>query len=127
MTLASEPIATQRSRQHWLLIGIPVVLLLFKGANTLYQLATGGIVPERFWLVAAFAVLSIVAALLLFIGGRLGWLLALGVIGWDLALALALWWIGSPNYVAMALLTLCAILVTSPEMRAAHLRSQARS
>ena len=97
-----------------------MVLLLLKGANTLVQIGIGEITPERFWLVVGFAVLSILAALLLLAGGRLGWLLAMGVLGWDLALALAFWWLGTPDYVAMALLSLCAILITTPEMRAAH-------
>jgi hypothetical protein len=114
----AEP--TLRPRRRWLLIGPPVLILLVKGANTLVQLGIGEFTPERFWLVVGFAMLSIVAALLLLAGGRIGWLLAVGVLGWDLAVALALWWIGSPDYVAMALLSVCAILITTPEMRAAH-------
>jgi hypothetical protein len=111
---------TPRARHRWLLIGLPVVLLLGKGVNTLVQLGLTDATPERFWLVVGFAALSIVAALLLLAGGRVGWLLAMGVLGWDLAVSLGLWWFGTPDYVAMALLALCAFLITTPEMRAAH-------
>ncbi len=68
----------------------------------------------------AFAALSIFAAFALLVGGRIGWLLAIGVLGWDLAVSIFLWWIGTPQYVAMALLAVCAFLLTTPEMRAAH-------
>jgi hypothetical protein len=110
-----------RSRRHrWLLIGPPVLLLLGKGVNTLVQLALTDAPPDRVLIVIGFAALSIVAALLLLAGGRVGWLLAMGVLGWDLAVSLALWWFGTPDYLAMAVLALCAFLVTTPEMRAAH-------
>jgi len=126
--LAPEPIATTpSSRRRWLLIGPPVVLLFGKGLNQLIQLGLTDTPPDRIWLVIALAVLSMVAAVALLSGSGLGWVVAMAVIGADLLGELALWWIGTPHYVAMALLTLCAILVTSPEMRAAHLRSQARS
>lgn len=116
VTAASTP----QSRRRWLLIAPPVVLLLGKGANTLAQLALTDTPPDRVVLLIGFAALSIVAALLLLAGGRIGWLLAMGVLGWDLAVSLALWWFGSPDYVAMALLSVCAILITTPDMRAAH-------
>ncbi len=109
-----------RSRKRWLLIGVPVVLLLAKGVNTLVQLGLTDTPPDRVGLVIGFAALSILAAVLLLAGGRVGWLLAMGVLGWDLAAGIYLWWIGSPQYVALTLLALCAILITTPEMRAAH-------
>lgn len=116
--MAPEPAArTRRTRRRWLLVAPPVVLLFGKGANTLAQLALGEMQPERLVLTVTLAALSIVAALLLLAGGRLGWLLAVAVIGGDLAGEIALWWVGLPDYTAMALLTLCAFLVTSPEMR----------
>ena len=119
--MASEPAPTTlRPRQRWLLIGPPVVLLFGRGVRALVELALAETPPDRILLVIGLAVLSMVAAVLLLIGGRWGWLLAVGIIGWGLAAELAQWWLGSPDYLAMALLTLCAILVTSPEMRAAH-------
>jgi hypothetical protein len=125
--LAPEPIATTaRPRQRWLLIGPPVVLLIGKGLNQLIQLGLTDTPPDRIWLVVGLAVLSIVAALALLSGSGLGWVLAMAVIGADLLGELVLWWIGSPHYVSMALLTLCAILVTSPDMRAAHIRLRVR-
>jgi hypothetical protein len=119
--VASEPVVRSlRERRRWLLIGPPVVLLIGKGLNTLVQLAISATPPDRIVLTIALAVTSIVAAFLLLGGGRVGWLLALIVIGWDLAVEIALWWVGQPDYVAMALLALCAFLVTTPDMRAAH-------
>jgi hypothetical protein len=111
---------TTRPRRRWLLIGPPVVILLAKGANTLVQLALTDTPPDRVGLVIAFAALSIIAAFALLVGGRIGWLLAIGVLGWDLAASIFLWWIGTPQYVAMTLLAVCAFLLTTPEMRAAH-------
>lgn len=111
-------------RRRWLLIGLPVVLLFAKGVNTLVQLSLTDTPPDRIGLVIGFAALSILAAILLLAGGRVGWLLAMGVLGWDLAVSLALWWIGTPQYVAMTLLAVCAFLITTPEMRAAHTGSR---
>jgi len=96
------------------------VLLLVKGVRTLVELGLTDTPPDRVGFVAGLAILSIVAALTLLAGGRWGWLLAVGVLGWELAAELGLWWLGSPDYVALALLALCAILLTTPEMRAAH-------
>lgn len=118
--VSESPATAPRPRLRWLLIGLPVALLFAKGANALVQLALTDTPPDRVVLVIALAALSIIAALALLAGGRFGWLLALVVIGWDLAGELVLWWIGAPDYVAMALLAVCAFLVTSPEMRAAH-------
>ncbi len=97
-----------------------MVILVLKGVNTLVQLGLTDTPPDRIGLVIGFAALSIFAAFALLIGGRIGWLLAIGVLGWDLAASIFLWWIGTPQYVAMALLAVCAILLTTPEMRAAH-------
>jgi hypothetical protein len=117
---------TIRPRRRWLLIGPPVLILLAKGANTLIQLALTDTPPDRIGLVIGFAALSIIAAFALLVGGRIGWLLAIVVLGWDLAASIFLWWIGTPQYVAMALLAVCAILLTTPEMRAAHAGKPAR-
>jgi hypothetical protein len=120
-SLAPEPAArTLRTRRRWLLIGPPVVLLFGRGANTLVQLALGTITPERLVLTIVLAVLSILSALLLVQGGRWGWLLAVGILGANLAGEIGLWWFGQPDYLAMALLALCAFLITMPEMRAAY-------
>jgi hypothetical protein len=124
--LAPEPAArTIRTRRRWLLIAPPVLLLFVKGANTLVQLALGELHPDRLVLTIALALLSVVAALFLLAGGRWGWLLAVAVIGGDLLGEIVLWWLGSPDYPAMALLTLCAFLVTSPEMRRAFVEEWA--
>ncbi len=125
--MASEPAATaMRTRQRLLLVGIPVVLLFAKGVNILVQLALDTTPPDRVGVVIGLGVLSMVAALALLAGGRLGWLLAMGVLGLDLAGEIGLWWFGTPDYVAMSLLALCAILVTSPEMRAANMGTPPR-
>jgi hypothetical protein len=119
--LASELAATTlRSRQRWLLIGIPVLLLAGRGASALVQLATGDVQPDRLLLYIGLSVLSIVAAVALLAGRRFGWLLAMGFIGADLAGEILLWLWGMPDYVAMALLALCAALITSSDMRATY-------
>jgi hypothetical protein len=119
--MASEPVAmTRRSRQRWLLIGIPVLLLAGRGANALVQLVRGDVQPDRLVLYIGLSVLSIVAALALLAGRRFGWLLAMGFIGADLAGEILLWYWGTPDYTAMALLALCAALITSSEMRATY-------
>ena len=112
--------ATPRPRRRWLLIGPSVLILLVSGVTTLVQLGLTDTPPDRIWLVIGFAALSIIAAFALLVGGRIGWLLAIAVLGWDLAASIYLWWIGTPQYVAMALLSVCAILLTTPEMRAAN-------
>ena len=109
-----------RSRQRWLLIGLPVLLLAGRGANALAQLVMGDVHPDRLLLFIGLAVLSIVAALALLAGRRFGWLLAMGFIGVDLAGEIVLWFLGTPDYVAMALLALCAALITSSDMRATY-------
>ena len=102
------------------------MLLFGRGVRALVELALADNPPDRVLVVIALALLSMLAAVLLLSGGRWGWLLAVGIIGWALAAELAQWWFGSPDYLAMALLTLCAILVTSPDMRAAHIGSPRR-
>lgn len=119
--MAPEPATTTlRPRQRWLLIGPPVVLLFGRGVRALVELALADTAPDRVVLVVALAVLSMLSAVLLLTGGRWGWLLAVGILGIGLAVELSQWWLGTPDYLALALWTLCAILVTSPEMRAAH-------
>ena len=119
--MASEPAArTVTTRRRWLLIGPPILLLFGRGVNTLVQLVLGTIQPERLVLTIVLAVLSILSALLLVQGGRWGWLLAVGILGANLAAEIGLWWFGRPDYVAMALLALCSFLITMPEMRAAY-------
>ena len=123
--MASEPAArTVRTRRRWLLIAPPVVLLFGRGVNTLVQLGLGTIQPERLVLTIVLAVLSILSALLLVQGGRWGWLLAVGILGANLAAEIGLWWFGRPDYVAMALLALCSFLITMPEMRAAYVEEE---
>jgi hypothetical protein len=120
--LASEPatMPPPRPRQRLLLVGLPVALLFAKGAVSLIQLITADQLPDRIVITAAMAVLSILAALLLLAGGRIGWLLAVLLVGGDLAGELVLWWFGVPDYRSMALLALCAVLLTTRDMRAAH-------
>src|SRR5262245_30199256 len=100
-----------RSRRRWLLIGPPVLLLFGRGVNTLVQLAMGTLHPDRLVLTIVLAILSILSALLLVQGGRWGWLLAVGILGANLAAEIGLWWFGQADYVAMALLALCAFLI----------------
>jgi hypothetical protein len=124
-TLASEsatlpPPRRLLSRQRLLLVGLPVALLFAKGAITLGQLVSADQLPDRVLLAAGMAVLSVIAALLLLAGGRIGWLLAVVLVGGDLAGELVLWWLGEPDYRSMALLALCAVLLTTREMRSAH-------
>ncbi len=110
---------TVRSPRSWLLIGPPVVLLLIKGAAVVAQLAVPGERLDRGELVVqvVLAALSFLAAVALVAGRRFGWLLAVWIVGWDLAASLVLWWIGTPSYLELALLTVSAALITSPEMR----------
>ena len=125
--MASELAATTlRSRQRWLLIGLPVLLLAGRGANALVQLVRGDVQPDRLLLYIGLSVLSIVAALALIAGRRFGWLLAMGFIGADLAGEILLWLWGTPDYVAMALLALCAALITSSDMRATYVAETRR-
>ena len=51
-----------RSRQRWLLIGIPVVLLFGRGVKSLVQLATGRYASGSLGVMICLAVLSMVAA-----------------------------------------------------------------
>jgi hypothetical protein len=118
--LASEPTAAAlRPRRQWLLIGIPVLLLFGRGVRAIVELSLAETPPDRIGVVIGLALLSMAVAVALLLGGRWGWVLAIGILGWDLAAELALWWFGSPDYIAMALLALCAFLLTTPEMRAA--------
>jgi hypothetical protein len=120
--LASEPAATTlRPRQRWLLVGIPVVLLFGRGVKALVELALADTLPDRVGIVIFLAVLSMVAAVALVVVGRWGWVLAVAILGWGLVGELGLWWFGSPDYIALFLLTICAFLLTTPEMRAEYL------
>jgi hypothetical protein len=120
--LASELTATPpRSRQRWLLIGPPVVLLFGKGVKSLVQIALSDTRPDFLGVLITLPVLSMVAAVALVVVGRWGWVLAIAILGWDLVGELVLWWYGSPDYVAMSLLAICAIILTTPEMRAAYM------
>jgi hypothetical protein len=120
--LASElTAATPRARGRWLLIGPPVVLLFGKGIKSLVQIALADTRPDFLGVMIFLAVLSMVAAVALVVVGRWGWVLAIGILGWDLVGELVLWWYGSPDYIAMSLLTICAILLTTGEMRAAYM------
>lgn len=78
-------------------------------------------VPDRVGIVIFLAVLSMVAAVALIVVGRWGWVLAVAILGWGLVGELGLWWFGSPDYVALFLLTISAFLLTTPEMRAEYL------
>ncbi|MEO8510717.1 MAG: hypothetical protein ABI534_05690 [Chloroflexota bacterium] len=116
---------TLRRPRPWLLIGPPVVLLLIKGAAVVAQLAVSGERLDRGELVVqvVLAALSFLAAVALVAGRRFGWLLAVWIVGWDLAASLVLWWIGTPSYLELALLTVSAALITSTEMRRTFGRS----
>ena len=107
--------------QRWLLVGIPVVLLFGRGVKALVELALADTLPDRVGIVIFLAVLSMVAAVALVVVGRWGWVLAVAILGWGLVGELGLWWFGSPDYVALFLLTICAFLLTTPEMRAEYL------
>lgn len=109
-----------RGGAGWLLIGLPVLLLLVNGIATLLEVRAMPGVSIREVVPITFGALSIVAALALLGRRRLGWLLAVSIVGWHLAATLALWWVGTPEYLPMALVALSAILVTSPDMRRAY-------
>ena len=120
MTLSSPRDAT-RHAGVWLLITPPVLLLLINGAVTLVEVIDAqGSLGRDAVIPVAFGGLSILAAVALLARRRLGWLLAVSIIGWHLAGTLALWWLGRPDYLTMALVALSAVLVTSPDMRRAH-------
>jgi hypothetical protein len=103
-------------------IALPVGLLLAMAAERLLQVDPDGISirqdPSVVSVVLGAA--SAAAAIGLVAGRRIGWLLALSIVGWVLAASLAQWWLGSPSFLGMALATASALLVTSPEMRAAY-------
>ena len=125
--MASELTATTpRTRQRWLLIGPPVVLLFGKGVKSLIQIALADTRPDFLGVMVFLAVLSMVAAVALVVVGRWGWVLAIAILGWDLIGELGLWWFGSPDYLAMSLLAICAFLLTTPEMRAAYMSPSRR-
>jgi len=126
MTAAPTPATPSRRTGGWLLIGLPVLLLLVNGIATLIEVRAmsgatiGEVVP------ITFGALSIMAALALLARRRLGWLLAVSIVGWHLAATLALWWVGTPDYLPMALVALSAVLVTSPDMRRAYTGERTR-
>ena len=125
--MASELTATTPPRrQRWLLIGPPVVLLFGKGVKSLVQIALADTRPDYLGLMIFLAVLSMVAAVALVVVGRWGWVLSIAILGWDLVGELGLWWFGSPDYLAMSLLAICAFLLTTPEMRAAYMGPRRR-
>jgi hypothetical protein len=97
------------------------VLLFGKGVKSLVQIALADARPDFLGVMIFLAVLSMVAAVALLVAGRWGWVLAIAILGWDLVGELVLWWFGSPDYIAMSLLTICAILLTTGEMRAAYM------
>ena len=112
------PAATAQ-RRRWLLVALPAVLLLAKAASEVLEAVNSRAAGESSTISIALAGLSFVAASGLIGGRRIGWLLALSIVGWGLVVYLARWWVGTPNFVGMALLTVSAFLITSPEMRRA--------
>ena len=126
MTAAPAPASPSRRTGGWLLIGLPVLLLLVNGVATLVEVRATSAPSIREIVPITFGALSIVAALALLARRRLGWLLAVSIVGWHLAATLALWWVGTPEYLPMALVTLSAVLVTSPDMRRAYTSERAQ-
>ena len=120
MTAAPTVATPPRGGAGWLLIGLPVLLLLVNGIATLIEVRALPAATIREVVPITFGALSIVAAVALLARRRLGWLLAVSIVGWHLAATLALWWVGTPEYLPMALVALSAILVTSPDMRRAY-------
>lgn len=117
MTATARDRVTAR-RRLWLL-GPPVLLLTLKGvgaiATAVGPMATAGRAGAVIEL--TLGAMAIIAALALIAGRRIGWILALSIVGWDLAALIVLWWVGSPNFLSMALVALSAALITSPDMR----------
>ena len=105
--------------RRWLAIALPVALLVVMSASELARATANwagwgdvsGVVP------LVLGSLSLAAAIALLARHRIGWLIALSILGWDLAGSLALWWIGHPNFLGMAALAVAALLITSSEMR----------
>jgi hypothetical protein len=110
------------ARRRWLTIALPVALLLFGGVTSLQPLFREGFdaADDLLRLPFILGALSVAAALALMSGHRIGWLLALSIVGWHLAGSLALWWVGEPQYLTMAIVAACGALLTSPEMQAAY-------
>ena len=120
MSVRTAPRA--RPRLRWLLLLPPVALLIAHSISAAAELVRNWerlASPVEALLPLAIASLSLVAALALLAGRRIGWLLALSIVGWDLAVSLARWWVGTADFVSMALLALSALLITSRDMVAA--------
>lgn len=111
-----------RSKRRWLVVLVPALLLLLKGSTELGRVAEiwSGWTDIPSVLALTLGVLSLSAVVALLARRRLGWLVALSVLGWDLAGSLALWWAGHPNFIGMTALTLAAFLITSSDMRAMY-------
>jgi hypothetical protein len=115
--------------RRWLLLAPPTILLLAKGVAQLALAAIQlGLEPTDAGaiLLAVLGASSLLAALALLAGRRLGWLLALSVLGWDLTTGLVLWWQGTANYAAMALSTVSALALTAPVMRRLYAPTERR-
>jgi hypothetical protein len=111
-----------RPRVRWLLIALPVVLLIVKAIAALADVGPLGdeLTWRRSFIDIGLAVISLGAAVGLVAGLRIGWLLALWIVGWDLVLAVARWWLGEPNYAVMILAALVAFLLTTRDMQVAY-------
>ena len=111
-----------RPRVRWLLIALPVVLLAAKAAVALSDVGPLGdeLTWRRSFIEIGIAVISLAAAVALLAGRRIGWLLALWIVGWDLVVALARWWVGEPNYAILLLAALVAFLLTTRDMQVAY-------
>ena len=120
VVIDGQPAITRRRR--WLTIALPVALLAATGVAFLWPLTLPGVTFPMDLVTApvVFGSLSLLAGVALLAGRRIGWLLALSIVGWELAASLVLWWSGQPQPLGMALTTLSAALLTSPEMRALH-------
>jgi hypothetical protein len=112
--------------RRWALVVPPAILLLLKGAAQLAALVPIRLGDQPVIVPSALAALSILAALALLGGRRLGWLLALSIVGWDLGVSLLRWWLGRPDYVALGLLALTALLITSSPLRALYANGEER-
>ena len=114
--------ASPRPRARWLLIALPVALLVAKAVVAIADalpLGTGGAL-SRSLIEIGLASASLFAAAALVAGRRIGWLLALWIVGWDLVVLLVRWWLGEPSYVVLALAAVVAFLLTTRDMQVAY-------
>lgn len=118
--MAIEIARSPSPKRRWLVVLIPVLLLLLKGSTELVRVSEiwSGWTDIPSVVALVLGVLSLSAAGALLARRRFGWLVALSILGWDLAGSLALWWSGHPNFIGMTALTVAAFLITSSEMRA---------